>query len=113
MASVIRVTWHGAPETEARLARAISETADDIADRAMKNVEKQGLVLYREDRSPMLSESVIVKSGASRFEKVITTPAWWGFFSEYGTSREPARPWFRPALKWGRSRLRARLKSIV
>jgi HK97 gp10 family phage protein len=53
-------------------------------------------IIARRDRRDM-SASVTVRVGIGR--------AFWGIFSEFGTSKQSARPWFRPA--WEESKRRA------
>lgn len=35
----------------------------------------------------------------ARAERFVGTAAFWGSFSEFGTSRQAARPWLRPAIR--------------
>jgi len=87
--------------TEIRKAAPRGQTQSDASKRYGRL--RQNVRLVRLKRVP---------KGSAAF-RVNTGNAFWGVFYEFGTSRQPARPWFRPAIETASDaaldRLRVRL----
>jgi HK97 gp10 family phage protein len=93
----LRRALNAFPETlrKGALRRGVEEAADEVLGQAEQNVPVDtGRLLGGLVAKPVRSRNptrvaVNVQTGKDTF---------YGAFLEYGTSRMPARPWFRPAL---------------
>ena len=105
--------------SSAVLIAALKEGAEPIRADASSNAPR------RAGSGPHLADHIVTRAlgeirateiGVEADAAVIVGPTkdfFWGYFNEFGTSKQPARPWFRPAFDTNEERsLRAILTAL-
>ena len=92
------------------LARVLRALPDKLGDPAMASALRKGASVVKKEaaetapkRTGTLRKNILIKKAKDRdrgevaYEVGPAGRAFYGLFAEFGTSRQPARPWLRPA----------------